>query len=140
MLRKLKAALLLTRAQHRASRKEYDSAMADVRRCYTIIGKDYGSEKAPISLNVFAALTALRTGAYELCIGASTVAIVQLREGRGRYNSAERAHLDRYARVVAERAAFLGEATLPWDPSLTQRGPVAGRVSHYVRITFPLAG
>jgi len=129
----------MTRAQERVSRKEYDLAMADVSRCYKIVGKDYGSDKAPVHLNILAALTALRTGAYDLSIGVSTVAIVQLREGRGRFSRAERAHLDRYARVVAERAAYLGGSAVPWDTSATMREPIPGRVGRYVRTSFPLA-
>ena len=139
MLRRMKAALFMTRAQQRAARKEYDLAMADVRRCYKLVGKDYGSDKAPVHLNILAALIALRTGAYDLCIGSSTVAIVQLREGRGRYSRAERAHLDRYARIVAERAAYLGGSAVPWVTSATSREQIPGRVSHYVRTSFPLS-
>jgi hypothetical protein len=139
VLRKIKAALLMTRAQERLARQQYDLAMADVRRCYTIVGKDYGSAKAPVHLNILAALTALRTGAYDLSIGVSAVAIAQLREGSGRFTRAERAHLDRYARVVAERAAYLGGSAVPWDTSTTIREPTVGRVGLYVRTSFPLA-
>jgi hypothetical protein len=138
VLRRFKVALLMTRAQQRAARQEYDLAMADVRRCYSIIGEEYGSERAPVQLNVLAALTALRTGAYDLSVGCSIVAIVQLREGRGHYNRAERAHLDRYARIVAERAVYLGGPTVPWDESATSREPIPGRVSWHIRNTYPL--
>ena len=128
----------MARAVNRTSRNEYGSAMADIRRCYRLIGEDYASDRAPIHLNVLAALVALRTAAYALAIGSSTVVVVQLREGRGNYNSAERAHLDRYARMVAERAAYLSGSSVPWAPSAENRRPIEGKIRGAILNAFPL--
>jgi hypothetical protein len=138
VLRRAKMALLMTRAQSRLGRQEYDLAMDDVRRIYEVLGEFPGSENAPAHLNILASLAALRTAAYKLSVECAATAIVQLRGGRGRWSRPERAHLDRYACIVGQRAAYLGGLAFPWELAGAKDEAISGKVSSYVRHAFPL--
>jgi hypothetical protein len=134
---------LYARAVERASKKRFTLAMNDLNRIYEVMSPDGPTAAVPVVANMLMSLVALRLGDYSLSLHATVVGARQLRSetvGLRRLRSAERVHLIRYARIVADRAAYLGGLEVPKD-EFTWENPapaVAGPVRMYIRTTFPV--
>lgn len=126
------------RADRRSSRKQYHAAMDDVRRCYALLRMPVGHPEAPIDLTLKAGYLALRTEQYELAVWCTIHVVSDLRQGRGAYTRAERAHLDHYAKQIGSRAAYLGATPVPWPapPARPHRPP--GKIGLDLQQGYPV--
>ncbi|WP_374347204.1 hypothetical protein [Phenylobacterium sp.] len=134
----IRCTLLLRGAQHLAATGDYAAAAISLERIYDLIGFRMPSPEAPIELNLLAGLVALRLERRGLAIQCAAVAVTQMRDGKGRFTPAERAHLERYARQVGDRAAWEAGRPHPWCDHPETPAPLSGRVSARLRARFPL--
>lgn len=134
----IRCALLIDQAQHRAARGDYAASAISLERIYDLIEMRMPSSEAPIDLNLLAGLVALRLERRSLAIQCAALAVTQLRNGKGRYTPAERAHLEQYARQVGDRTAWEAGRPDPWCDHSEMPAPPHGRVSARLRSRFPL--
>jgi hypothetical protein len=134
----IRCALLIDQAQHRAATGGYAAAAISLERIYDLIGVRMPSSEAPIELNLLAGLVALRLGRRGLAVECAALGVSQLRDGKGRYTPAERAHLEQYARQVGDRAAWEAGRPDPWCDYPETPAPPHDRVSARLRSRFPL--
>lgn len=139
LVRAISCAFHMARAEAHASRAEYGLAMQHVRSCYALChAAAVPSSEVPITVNLLTAFLALRLGQNETAVMCSSHVVAELRAGRGKLTPAERAHLDRYARMVGNRAAYLGASAPPWS-SDSATGPLPeGKVRQAIKAAFPL--
>ena len=139
LVRKIKCALHMAKATSATARGDYETAMGEISRCYALCGATtVPSSNVPVTVNLLAALLALRLGAHDEAVLRASHVVAELRAMRGRYNPAERAHLDRYAKIVGTRAASLGGSATPWSTDFPNDPMPAGKVSATLMSRFPI--
>ncbi len=132
---RLRCVIHMQRATNCTARGEYEAAMRELRQVYDLCrASTIPAPDVPITVNLLAALVALRLQAYEQSVMCASQAVADLRAMRGKFTADERAYLDRYAKGVGTQAAYLGDTGTPWSSVLD---PVPkGKIGYAIRSTF----
>jgi hypothetical protein len=142
-VKRMSCRFLYARAVERASKKRFTLAMSDLNKIYELLSPSGPTAIVPLVANMLMSLVALRLGDYSLSLRAAIVGAQQLRSealSSRRYRAAERVHLMKYARIVADRAAYLGGLKVPKDEFTWETAASMGewRVRMHIRTTFPV--
>ena len=100
LLRTVKAARLLARAEDLASRERAREAMTMLGHAHAAAKAEMPSEAMPISANLLLCQVAIATRQGALALDAATTAMGQLNAGRGSYSSADRRYLLAFATAL----------------------------------------
>lgn len=137
LYRGLKCALHMARADDEAASGRYDKAMHQLSRCYELFdARTMPSSDVPPTLNLRAAFFSFRLGEHQNALMGASLVVSELRAMRGRYNAAERAHLDQYARMLGSRAAYEQGVGAPWPLSSADYPTPQGKIRLTIQSRF----
>jgi hypothetical protein len=113
--------------------------MNELKRCYELRGATtIPSSNLPPTVNLRAAFFAFRLGNYDNAMMGASHVVSDLLAMQGRYNAAERAHLDKYARRLGSRAAYQRGVGAPWPASTADYPTPEGKIGLGIRLRFQL--
>lgn len=137
--RNLKCAVHIGLAEQETARGRYTKALNEIKRCYELRGATTApSSDVPPTTNLLAALVAFRLEEYDNALMGASHVVSELRAMRGRYNAAETAHLDKYARRLGSRAAYERGVGAPWPVASANYPTPKGKIRPFIRSRFPL--